>query len=78
MLVLLFHSCSVCGVYCVVLRGSGSLGGKFWGPFELGYSPDCLLVRGTSANLVRGLVYRLVVPDRSFLVSTIVLGGGGG
>ena len=27
--------------------------------FKLGFSPDYLLVRGTSANLVRGLAYRL-------------------
>ena len=26
---------------------------------RLGFSPDCLLVRGISVNLVRGWVYRL-------------------
>ena len=57
---LLFHSCAVCGVYCV-LGGSGSLGGQFW---------------GTSANLVRGLVYRLGSARLLLLGSTIVLGGG--
>ena len=34
-------------------------------------------MRVTSANLVRGLVTGWEVPDRSFLGSTIVLGGGG-
>ena len=29
---LLFHSCSVCSVYRVILGGSGSLGGQFRGP----------------------------------------------
>ena len=51
--VLLFHSCSACGVYWVVLGWSGFLGGQFRGPFELGSSPDCLLVRGTSAKCHR-------------------------
>ena len=34
-------------------------------------------MRGTSSNLVRGLVYRLDSARRSFLGSTIALGGGG-
>ena len=35
-------------------------------------------MRGTSANLVRGLVYRLGSARSLLLGSTIVLGGGGG
>ena len=31
---ILFRSCSVWGIYCVVLRGSGSLGGSFRSPFS--------------------------------------------
>ena len=45
--------------------------------FALGFSPDYLLVRGTSTNLVRGLVYRSGSARSLLLGSTIVLVGGG-
>ena len=47
---------------------------------QLGFSSDCLLVRGISAILVRGWRTGCVVPGHSFLRNTIVLGveGGGG
>ena len=34
-------------------------------------------MQGISVNLVRGLVYRLHSAGRSFLGSTVMLGGGG-
>ena len=58
-----------------ICRRAGDVGSGVGSSFKLGFSPDFLLVRGTSANLVRALVYQL---GRSFLGSTIVLGGGGG
>ena len=59
--------------------------GQYWanisllaGPLVVRVSPDCLLVRDNSANLVWGMVHRMSSIRSLLLCSTIVLGGGGG